>query len=273
MKILTYAHFNSDPYFNMAFDEWMFQKVIDQGSLICLRLYSWSVGTITLGFNQQYHKAFDSSKVGTTPVIRRVTGGRGLFHDESELTYSIALSADLIDKTIVSESISAASSDIAKILIQFLNHFDISSDYVRQSHECEKNKDFFLKAPCFASFSKNEIVADNQKIIASAQRRVLGALLQHGSIKIKGIKQHDALSPDGFKSLGIKEIARLTDQEFQLYLPLFFKTFAKAFNAETLESVMSMNEEKSLEKRKNLVLQKSAEKRDFIKQSEGKLSL
>ncbi len=268
MKMLTYHHYRANPYFNMAFDEWMLLKVLCEKSLICLRLYSWLVGTITIGYNQQEQKAYDHSKIQKTPVIRRVTGGRGLFHDESELTYSIAISADLIDGKVISKSISEASAEIAIILVQFLKQLHISSDYVRKSSQSEREKIFFHQAPCFASFSKNEIVSQNQKIIASAQRRVAGALLQHGSIKINGIKHHDALALNNVKYVELNEIEKLTHSGFESCLPLFFTTFSNVFSAEVRKGLLSENEKISLKKRETAVRNKSLEKRGLIKQNE-----
>ncbi len=267
MKLLTFNHFNANPFFNMAFDEWMFQKVLGANSLIMLRLYSWSEGTITFGFNQQQEKAFVQSQLGNTPVIRRVTGGRGLFHDESELTYSIAISADLIKNKIISESISVASEEIAKILILFLKELRITSDYVRQSAKIEKDKNYFHQAPCFDSFSKNEIIANEKKIIASAQRRISGSLLQHGSIKIKGLEQHKALPLDESNPMTENKISRITAKEFQRYKPLFFKKFEEYFSVVQSLGILSASEKEELKSREKMVLKKSIEKRDFIKQS------
>ncbi len=265
--MLTFDHYKSDPYFNMAFDEWMFQKVINGQSLICVRLYTWSVGTITFGFNQQQEKAYINDKVVNTPVIRRVTGGRGLYHDESELTYSIAVSADLIKNKVISNSISDASAEIAVILIDFLNQLSIVSDYVRNSSKQEQEKDFFHKAPCFASFSKNEIISQEEKIIASAQRRVSGALLQHGSIKINGVKEHDALQVKASKNVEHNKINKIIESDFYRYAGLFFNSFVHRFDTEEIRGEISECEKPELEKREKLVVEKSLEKRDFIKQT------
>ena len=273
MKLLTFSHFKSDPYFNMAFDEWMLHKVLEQKSLICLRLYSWSVGTITFGYNQQVEKAFDNTNLGGTPVIRRVTGGRGLFHDMSELTYSISISSDLIEKKLVSESISKASFDIAQILMSFLNQLNISSDYVKQSNPIEKKADFFHKAPCFESFSRNEIISENKKIIASAQRRIQGSLLQHGSIKINGLVQHDALPMTSAKYMDTKEMKEISETYFMNTLPIFFNSFAEAFHVNLEQGVLLESDTSQLRMREKLVLQKYLEKREFIKHSEESVSL
>ena len=169
---------------------------------------------------------------------------------------------------VISKSISEASAEIAIILVQFLKQLHISSDYVRKSSQSEREKIFFHQAPCFASFSKNEIVSQNQKIIASAQRRVAGALLQHGSIKINGIKHHDALALNNVKYVELNEIEKLTHSGFESCLPLFFTTFSNVFSAEVRKGLLSENEKISLKKRETAVRNKSLEKRELIKQNE-----
>ncbi|MCK4573421.1 MAG: hypothetical protein KAU36_03575, partial [candidate division Zixibacteria bacterium] len=90
-KILFHNHFAAGPHFNMAFDEWLFARACESPGSIMLRLYSWRPGAITFGFNQKEQTAVDCERLNGTPLIRRVTGGRALYHDPSELTYAIAV--------------------------------------------------------------------------------------------------------------------------------------------------------------------------------------
>ncbi len=81
-----------DPFLNMAMDEWLFDEVC-HGLLAdsaILRIYSWSVPAITIGYNQDQNKAVDwGLHRSDTPVIRRITGGRGIFHESTEITFSL----------------------------------------------------------------------------------------------------------------------------------------------------------------------------------------
>ena len=263
---MLFKHYAGEPYYNMAFDEWMLEKVIHSESLFILRLYSWSTGTITFGYNQKREKAFDNTKVKDTPLIRRITGGRAIFHDTSELTYSLALSEDLVRKGVVAESITEASAEIAKILVSFLHSLEIESDFMRKSSPLEQDKEFFHSAPCFDSYSKFEILAQQQKIIASAQRRIFGAVLQHGSIKINGLRSHPALSHQVDNVMIDNEISELSSGQFEHTLSHFTKSFENYFQTSFQFFDLQHEDKEIIKKRQKLVEKKSLEKRDIIKQ-------
>jgi len=214
----------------MAFDEWMFSRAVSTPALILLRLYSWDLGTITFGYNQRAESAFDHDHLGTTPVIRRITGGRALYHDPSELTYSIAINDALVKYSLFGESVSKTSEIIAKILVQFLKKCGIDSDYKKRSSKQDRELDFFHKAPCFASNSKNEIVKDNIKIIASAQRRFKGSIFQHGSIKVNGHATHPALPLTDYNINFNNKLNVLSKNMFDNFSTQFNDTFAEELN-------------------------------------------
>lgn len=251
----------------MAFDEWLLEYVMRSKSLICLRLYSWSEGTITFGYNQNLNTAFDHGNIMDTRVIRRITGGRAIYHDVSELTYSIAVSADLVKKNgVFAESITRASAEIAKILVSYLKSQKIRSNYAPSSAPQEKNKDVFHKAPCFESFSRHEILSDDRKIIASAQRRISGAFMQHGSIKINGIQSHPALPTHLDNVMAGKKIPSLTEEEFDKQFTMFLNAFSKYFQKDFLESRPDNTEMDRINKLTAIVEKKSLDKRDNFKQ-------
>jgi len=89
-----YRHCAADPFFNTAFDEMMLDFVLGRPDVILLRLYTWMPGTITIGLNQEMERALDVSRLGNTPLIRRVTGGRAVYHDPTELTYAVAVNPE-----------------------------------------------------------------------------------------------------------------------------------------------------------------------------------
>jgi lipoate-protein ligase A len=197
---LFFEHFQGDPYFNMAFDEWLLRRASACRGVVLARLYTWSVGSITFGFNQDRETALDWSRVRETPVIRRITGGRALYHDPSELTYAIA--ANLSSGTRLDGTVGDVSRRIARALQQLLDGLSIESQYVRQSSTRNSRPEFFHKAPCFASTAKYELVTGDRKIVASAQKRTRTAFVQHGSIKLSGIAPHPALNGVAFETAG-----------------------------------------------------------------------
>lgn len=192
-KAIFYSQAECDPYYNMACDEWMFQQVIQHPEKLYLRLYDWAEATITFGVNQQQARALDFSQVNSTPVIRRITGGRALYHDRSELTYSIAVNLDGWAGQPWAQTPSHLFRVVAEALTQFAAAMGKPADYCRTSAPLNSRSSFFHRAACFASHARYEIVADNRKIVASAARRHGQAVLQHGAIKLAGVASHPAL--------------------------------------------------------------------------------
>lgn len=224
MNNLFFKHFAKDSYFNMAFDEWLLQKSIEYESCFFLRLYSWLPGGITIGVNQNEHKAVKFEKLKTTPVIRRITGGRAIYHDESEMTYSLVIKNIRISD---SKQLNILNENITNALMLFLKQIGIDSEFVKKSSRSNTSKDYFHKAPCFNSFAKYEIISNSKKIIASAQRKFDNVILQHGSIKIKGIVKHPALDTATNNSIDIQQV---TDIEFQAAASEIQKAFKKQFS-------------------------------------------
>lgn len=190
---LFYRQFACDPHYNMAVDEWLFDRVHSVPGSLFVRLYSWAKGTITFGVNQDMERAFDSSQLNGTPVIRRITGGRALYHDCSELTYSIAVNLSGCHGRAWATGRSSFYRAVAEALAKFVRVMGTDADYCRRSAESNSRSDFFHKAACFASVSRYEVLAKGGKIVASAARQIGDTILQHGSIKLDGVAYHPAL--------------------------------------------------------------------------------
>ncbi len=203
----------------MAFDEWMLRAVFQTPGSFLARLYSWRIGTITFGVNQRQESAVRFQHVGQTPVIRRITGGRAIYHDLSEVTYSLALNNSGHDglNQRFGKSIPEINDRIAEGLSLFLKSVGIESRMVRQSSTQNSHPDFFHKAACFSSSARYELMSSKGKVVASAQRRVGESLLQHGSIKTSGVAFHPALAMnremcgDDLKPVETRQFAELSE--------------------------------------------------------------
>jgi len=192
-----YFHHAAEPYFNMAFDECLLARVVQHPETVVLRLYTWGKGTITIGFNQTPEKAVDLTRIGRTPLIRRITGGRAVYHDGGELTYSIALNLANESFADWAGKVGAAYLQIAKGLQAFLNDLGLDTHIVRGSPAGGVQPVSGRIKPCFESVARYELRAERAKIVASAQRQVGDGLLQHGSIKLHGVALHPALAGTG----------------------------------------------------------------------------
>lgn len=192
---ICFWHHAADPFFNMAFDDAMLAQVLRNPQSIFLRLYTWNQGTITIGMNQKSERAVSLDGLGATPMIRRSTGGRAVYHDVSELTYSMALDAGSVSSLNRGASLSAIYLKLAEGLKLFLNGLGVSTQVVRRSAADAREAVGPSVKSCFASKARYELVAGNAKVLASAQRQIGTGVLQHGSIKLHGVVTHPAL-PD-----------------------------------------------------------------------------
>jgi len=192
-----YVHPAGEPHFNMAFDEYLLARVVQHPETIALRVYTWGEGTITIGFNQTPEKAVDFAGVGRTPLIRRITGGRAVYHDGCELTYAIALNLANESFADWARKVGVAYLQIAKGLQAFLNDLGLDARIIRGSPAGGTQPVSGRIKPCFESVARYELIAERAKIVASAQRQVGDGLLQHGSIKLHGVAFHPALAGTG----------------------------------------------------------------------------
>ena len=167
---------------NMAIDAALLKSAnTSKKPLTTLRLYSWSVPTISVGY-QQKPENFSQYNL---PVVRRLTGGRAVLHDK-ELTYSITVPK--FDQ-LFAGGITDAYAAISRCLVAALKDVGVQGvDFARPASKLsitEREKRFGSRQKneaCFLSSSRYEVVVGGKKMVGSAQRRFSGAFLQHGSI-------------------------------------------------------------------------------------------
>lgn len=270
-EALCLTDFATDPYYNMAVDEWLFEKVALGQSAVCVRLYSWSTGAITIGYNQLWEKALDHSRLGQTCLIRRVTGGRALYHDSSELTYAIAIDRLKVSDERLSGSLAKTGAAIADMLVSFLNRVGIEADYLKRSRPGQSESSSLHSAPCFASQARHELVTDNRKVVASAQRRIGSVTFQHGAIKISGAASHPALELSESISDPISRIPALPKDRFGKLAALFFCEVATGLQLELKWATLSQTEKQHLLKRRQYVKNHSIDRRRLNKMSASRV--
>ena len=167
--------------YNMALDEELLARAQAGEHRPVLRFYAWQPPTVSLGRFQKLDAAVNAEackRLGFD-IVRRITGGRAVLHDK-ELTYSIIARTD---NPLFPGTVLGTYKVIAAGLLAGLRNLGIPAEIVsrggRHADQVQKNaKD----AACFSSPSWYEILVHGRKIIGSAQRRVSGAFLQHGSI-------------------------------------------------------------------------------------------
>jgi lipoate-protein ligase A len=258
------SDFAADPWYNMAADEMLLAEASRDRESVYLRLYTWLPGAITFGYNQIVERAVDLRRLGGTPLIRRVTGGRALFHDTSELTYAIAFNAtgDLAD--VLGRSLSDTQSRLAHVLIEFLRSEGIDSEYSRAPDTRERRRAFVQSAPCFASTGRFELISRHRKVAASAQRRIQGAVLQHGALKIAGPPAHPALPLDPAIVLGDRP-SPMAANSFRDHVDTFARAFSRVTGLPIRRRGYSEFELEMIHEWLDTVRKKSTERRDIFK--------
>jgi len=146
---------------------------------VALRLYTWSPPCISLGFMQRATQLLDldACRHAGIDVVRRPTGGRAVLHWE-EITYAFA--APVGDPRF-GTTLAETQHLIGRCLAAGLLRLGIETALSRPALDPERR---LLRAPCFASPGRAELMVHRRKLAGSAQRRTAHSFLQHGSLLV-----------------------------------------------------------------------------------------
>jgi len=142
-----------------------------------LRIFNWKPWCVSLGRHQS-EEDLESGRIAADGlhVVRRPTGGRAILHAE-ELTYSVVMPSEnrgiMETYRIISEALAAGLRRLAPDVEMAKSKPDFGKLYKEPGG-----------IPCFSSSARYEIEHSGRKLVGSAQRRIGGAGLQHGSILI-----------------------------------------------------------------------------------------
>ena len=115
---------------------------------------------------------YDFLKSKNIDVVRRLTGGRALLHD-NEITYSFVCPFEYLQN---GTNVSASYKEISQILIDKFKTLDI--DLMLGGEKGVHTKFDY----CMLISTGADLCYDGKKFIGSAQCRKEGYILQHGSI-------------------------------------------------------------------------------------------
>lgn len=192
----------------MAIDEAIVAAVASGSEPATLRFYAWSRPTLSLGYFQNAADASNASS-GLVDIVRRSTGGGAIMHHH-ELTYSLSMPLSdtglgareglyrcvhrCVVETLKTWGIAAASY---RDTIAFLR---VKSPTVGSSPSvavvdglrpaARTSDESFL---CFQRRTDEDLICGGYKILGSAQRRVRGGVLQHGSLLLRASSHADVL--------------------------------------------------------------------------------
>jgi len=163
---------------NMAVDEAILQAVAGGNSPATLRFYGWEPPCLSLGRSQPHSEADlrACAKAGSGHV-RRPTGGRAILHKD-ELTYSICLP---LDDPRAAGDIVESYRRLSEGMAEGLRLLGVGVERAEPRSDSDG-----VSAACFDAPAGHEITVGGRKLLGSAQSRVRGALLQHGSLPLFG---------------------------------------------------------------------------------------
>ena len=137
------------------------------------RLYGWKPACVSLGRNQKDDFLdYELLKSKNIDVVRRLTGGRALLHD-NEITYSFICPESFLQN---GSHIVSSYKEISQILIDKFKKLGIDLDF-GTSKPIKTGFDY-----CMLISTGADLCYKEKKLIGSAQCRSHGYILQHGSI-------------------------------------------------------------------------------------------
>jgi lipoate-protein ligase A len=182
----------ADAFTNMAADELLAAEADRRGGLV-VRLYGWEPASVSLGAFQEIAVARGRPEIAGLPIVRRPSGGGAIMHG-SDLTYAAA-----IPRT---HPWAAAAQPLYDAfhaaLVAELSARGIAARQHRRAGGDDRDGRFL----CFDRRAEGDVVVaatggpadDDPKILGSAQRRLAGVVLQHGSLLLRA---NTAAGPGG----------------------------------------------------------------------------
>lgn len=141
-----------------------------------VRLYGWDPPTISFGRNEPSKGLFDLEEAAQLGVdfVRRATGGRAVLHDQ-EVTYAVVAPLRALG------GLRDAYQVINRGLVAGLAAIGVEALVEEEGSVLSPDA-----GPCFQVPAPGEVTARGRKLVGSAQVRLGHALLQHGSVILRG---------------------------------------------------------------------------------------
>ena len=167
---------------NMAVDRAMQEAHAVGEAPPTLRLYEWSVPTVSLGrFQRLDGLDLDVCAAEGIDIVRRHTGGRGVLHDH-EVTYSVVAGVrDGVPRGVV-----ASYAYVSEALAAVYRNLGVDA---RITSRPRGDAD---SAACYLHATKADLSAGGAKLSGSAQVWLESTCLQHGSFTLRRDLEREA---------------------------------------------------------------------------------
>jgi lipoate-protein ligase A len=138
-----------------------------------VRLYGWKPEAISLGHSQT-DAEIDPEVVREyqLDVVQRGTGGGGILHNATEVTYAVVLP---IDHPQLTTNITQSFGLMSRGVVNALRALGLPA-------ELESMPDRTRDALCYVRVQGTNVMVRGRKISGGAQRRTKWAVLQHGTV-------------------------------------------------------------------------------------------
>jgi lipoyl(octanoyl) transferase len=165
---------------NMAVDEAIMEAVGAGEAPGTLRFYGWQPPCLSVGYAQSLADEVDLDLCRSQGIewVRRPTGGRAILHTD-ELTYSLALPAD---DPLVHGDVVESYRHLSRGLLAGFRRLGLAAVQSELAVAPRRGE----SPACFDQPSHYEITCLGRKLVGSAQVRRRHAVLQHGSIPLRG---------------------------------------------------------------------------------------
>ena len=153
-------HHILSPAMNLAIDEAIQREVVEGRSPDTLRLWR-SPPSVVVGYFQDWGTSVDHAaceRMGIE-VVRRVSGGGAVYHDLGNLNYSVVIRRSLAPVPL--DGVEASMVLLCKGMVEGLSGLDI-----------------------MATAQRGSVFAGGRKLSGSAQHRMHGTVLHHGTLMI-----------------------------------------------------------------------------------------
>ena len=165
----------ADGAWNMGVDEALHATAARSGQA-SLRLYSWRGAWLSLGYAQRLDEQRQAQCAGAgVGVVRRASGGRAVLHG-CDLTYCLAAPEDALPA-----GLRGSYALVCAALVCALREIGVAA----QSSGGDLRAPGGAEFDCFARPASDEICVGGRKLAGSAQRRAAGAVVQHGSLRLR----------------------------------------------------------------------------------------
>jgi lipoate-protein ligase A len=158
----------------MAIDRALADRAAADGSMV-YRLYRWEGSTLSFGANEAASRTWDRERLERLqlPLVRRPTGGRGVWHDAADLTYAVTAPVACFGG--LRPAYRLIHEQLAGALAALRPDVTLAALGKRPT---------LAPGACFELAVGGEVLIGGRKVIGSAQALFGVALLQHGAIAL-----------------------------------------------------------------------------------------